>query len=65
MQAPAGELAEKAGIRQGYLAEIESSTTRGSLDVLMRIAAALGVEAIWGEGETRLALLLAGVAPFG
>ncbi|MGM0988790.1 MAG: helix-turn-helix domain-containing protein [Pseudomonadota bacterium] len=40
----AGELAEKAGISQGYLSEIESGKKSGSLDVLKRIAVALGVE---------------------
>ncbi|UXZ53194.1 helix-turn-helix transcriptional regulator [Halomonas sp. 7T] len=40
----AGELAEKAGISQGYLSEIESGKKSGSLSVLKRIAAALDVE---------------------
>lgn len=39
-----GELAEKAGISQGYLSEIESGKKSGSLSVLTRIAAALKVE---------------------
>ncbi|MGM0535208.1 MAG: helix-turn-helix domain-containing protein [Pseudomonadota bacterium] len=40
----ARDLAEKAGISQGYLSEIESGKKSGSLDVLKRIADALGVE---------------------
>lgn len=40
----AGELAEKAGISQGYLSEIESGKKSGSLSVLTRIATALEVE---------------------
>ncbi|MGY6566541.1 MAG: helix-turn-helix domain-containing protein [Halomonadaceae bacterium] len=40
----AGELAEKAGISQGYLSEIESGKKTGSLSVLRRVAKALGVE---------------------
>ena len=40
----AGELAEKAGISQGYLSEIEAGKKSGSLSVLTRIAAALDVE---------------------
>ncbi|MCE8049824.1 helix-turn-helix transcriptional regulator [Halomonas daqingensis] len=40
----AGELAEKAGISQGYLSEIESGKKTGSLSVLKRIAEVLGVE---------------------
>ena len=38
------QLAEKAGISQGYLSEIESGKKSGSLSVLTRIAAALDVE---------------------
>lgn len=37
----AGELAEKTGISQGYLSEIESGKKSDSLSVLKRIAAAL------------------------
>ena len=40
----AGELAEKAGISQGYLSEIEAGKKAGSLGVLKRVAEALGVE---------------------
>ncbi|SEG34065.1 helix-turn-helix domain-containing protein [Billgrantia desiderata] len=40
----AGELADKAGISQGYLSEIESGKKAGSLSVLKRIAEVLGVE---------------------
>ncbi|MGM0785807.1 MAG: helix-turn-helix domain-containing protein [Pseudomonadota bacterium] len=40
----AGELAEKAGISQGYLSEIEAGKKTGSLGVLKRIAEALDVE---------------------
>lgn len=40
----AGELAEKAGISQGYLSEIESGKKTGSLSVLKRIAEALDLE---------------------
>lgn len=40
----AGELAEKAGISQGYLSEIESGKKSGSLGVLKRIAGVLGLE---------------------
>lgn len=40
----AGELAEKVGISQGYLSEIESGKKTGSLSVLKRIAEVLGVE---------------------
>ncbi|SDK68030.1 helix-turn-helix domain-containing protein [Billgrantia gudaonensis] len=40
----AGELAERAGISQGYLSEIEASKKTGSLGVLKRIADALDVE---------------------
>ncbi|WP_372612723.1 helix-turn-helix domain-containing protein [Halomonas sp.] len=40
----AGELAEKAGISQGYLSEIEAGKKTGSLGVLKRIAEVLGVE---------------------
>lgn len=40
----AGELAEKVGISQGYLSELESGKKTGSLSVLKRIAEALGVE---------------------
>jgi len=40
----AGELAEKVGISQGYLSELESGKKTGSLSVLKRIAEVLGVE---------------------
>lgn len=40
----AGELAEKVGISQGYLSEIEAGKKPGSLSVLQRIAKALDVE---------------------
>lgn len=40
----AGELADKAGISQGYLSEIEAGKKPGSLGVLKRIAAALDLE---------------------
>ncbi|QJQ96085.1 MULTISPECIES: helix-turn-helix domain-containing protein [Halomonadaceae] len=40
----AGELAEKVGISQGYLSEIESGKKTGSLSVLKRIAEVLGVD---------------------
>ncbi|WP_240454227.1 helix-turn-helix transcriptional regulator [Halomonas sp. NO4] len=40
----AGELAERAGISQGYLSEIEAGKKTGSLGVLKRIADALNVE---------------------
>ena len=40
----AGELAEKAGISQGYLSEIEAGKKTGSLGVLKRLAKALSVE---------------------
>jgi len=40
----AGELAEKAGISQGYLSELEAGKKSGSLGVLKRIAEVLGVE---------------------
>jgi ribosome-binding protein aMBF1 (putative translation factor) len=40
----AGELAEKVGISQGYLSEIEAGKKTGSLSVLKRIAEVLGVE---------------------
>ncbi|MBD3896148.1 helix-turn-helix transcriptional regulator [Halomonas sp. ML-15] len=40
----AGELAERAGISQGYLSEIEAGKKSGSLAVLKRIAGVLGVE---------------------
>ncbi|GGX91335.1 transcriptional regulator [Litchfieldella qijiaojingensis] len=40
----AGELAEKAGISQGYLSEIEAGKKTGSLSVLKRIAEALDVD---------------------
>lgn len=39
-----GELAEKADISQGYLSEIEAGKKTGSVAVLTRLAAALGVE---------------------
>lgn len=38
------ELAEKAGISQGYLSEIEAGKKTGSVGVLKRIASVLGVE---------------------
>lgn len=40
----AGELAEKAGISQGYLSEIEAGKKPGSLSVLKQIAEVLEVE---------------------
>ena len=40
----AGELAEKAGISQGYLSEIEAGKKTGSVSVLKRIAEVLKVE---------------------
>lgn len=40
----AGELAEKVGISQGYLSEIEAGKKPGSLSVLKRIAEVLEVE---------------------
>ncbi|MGC3873211.1 helix-turn-helix domain-containing protein [Halomonas sp. GXIMD04776] len=39
-----GELAEKAGISQGYLSEIEAGKKTGSVAVLTRLAEALGME---------------------
>lgn len=40
----ANVLAQKAGISQGYLSEIESGKKTGSLSALKRIAEALGLE---------------------
>ncbi|MCK0746596.1 helix-turn-helix domain-containing protein [Chromohalobacter nigrandesensis] len=40
----AGELAERAGISQGYLSELEAGKKTGSLSVLKRLADALEVE---------------------
>lgn len=40
----AGDLAEKAGISQGYLSEIEAGKKPGSVAVLRRIAQALDLE---------------------
>lgn len=40
----AGDLAERAGISQGYLSELEAGKKTGSLGVLKRIAEALDVE---------------------
>jgi ribosome-binding protein aMBF1 (putative translation factor) len=41
------EVAEKAGIGQGYLSEIESREKKGTEDTLKRIAAALDVPEKW------------------
>jgi transcriptional regulator with XRE-family HTH domain len=56
------ELAEKAGVRQATISQIESGTTRIELDVLERIAAVLKVRRVIEkpgdllvEGESPLA----------
>jgi DNA-binding XRE family transcriptional regulator len=41
------EVAEKAGIGQGYLSEIENKEKRGADETLVRIAAALEVPTTW------------------
>ena len=48
------QLAERAGVTQGAVAQIESGKRRGSVDLLRKLAAALEVDVddlIWGEGE--------------
>ncbi len=38
-----GGLAAKVGVTKGYLSQIENGRTSGTLDLLRRLAAALGV----------------------
>ena len=48
------QLAERAGVTQGAVAQIESGKRRGSIDLLRKLADALGVDVddlIWDEGE--------------
>lgn len=49
------ELAEKAGISQPYLSEIEANKKTGSVDVLKRIAVALKVDlddlVVWEQSD--------------
>jgi len=48
------QLAERAGVTQGAVAQIESGKRRGSVDLLRKLAAALGVDVddlIWDDGE--------------
>jgi ribosome-binding protein aMBF1 (putative translation factor) len=45
------QLAERAGIGQAYLSEIESGKKRGTDEILDKIAAELGVETDWLREE--------------
>jgi len=48
------QLAERAGVTQGAVAQIESGKRRGSVDLLRKLAAALAVDVddlIWDDGE--------------
>ena len=44
---PQTELAEKAGIGQGYLSDLESGRRAGSTEVLLRLAECLDVPHAW------------------